>query len=175
MIKIFNSKSSFLFKLYTVLLILTSICLVISIPVLFGLIIFSNVYHLKFDDEFKDIFKYLFIISIIIDVIDAILIPFLAIFRLKFKKRSKNDIIEINLDEDSFKAISGNDIIICKISEILLCDYHNKTYKNKIEFELKNGERTIFKIKQGIFPLFDDYENILPRIKWSISYSKQHL
>ena len=173
MIKIFNSKSKSLFKLYTGVLIFSIVSFILILAIYLFWIIFNNLYHPEFYD--KDGQEFLTVLLVIAIIANAIFIPAFSILSLKFKKRSKNDIIEINLNENSFKAISGKNIIICKISEIILCDYHDKTKKNKIEFELINGETAIIKVKQGIFPLFEDYEKILPRIKWSISHYKQYL
>ena len=173
MIKIFKSQSKSIVKILTGFLIFEIICFILSLIIFLFIIIFDNFYHpeLKNKDE---IINYI-VIFIIPWIIAAFSILIISIFRLKFKKHRKNDIIEINLNENSFKASSGKDIIICKISDIILCDYHDKTKKNKIEFELINGETVIIKIKLGIHPLFEDYEKILPRIKWSISHYKQYL
>lgn len=173
MIKIFNSNSKSLFKLYIGVLIFSIVSFILILAIYLFWTIFNNLYHPElYDKDGQESLTILLVISIITN---AICIPAFSILSLKFKKRSKNDIIEINLNENSFKAISGKNIIICKISEIILCDYHDKTKKNKIEFELINGETAIIKIKQGILPLFEDYEKILPRIKWSISHYKQYL
>ena len=174
MIKIFKSQSKSIFKLCIGFVIFLIVCFILMLAIYLAWIIFNNSYHPelyhKEDDE-----SFIIILLVIAIIINVIFVPLFSIFSLKLKKRSKNDIIEINLNENSFKAISGKNIIICKISEIILCDYHDKTHKNKIEFELINGETYIIKIKQGIFPLFEDYEKILPRIKWSISHYKQNL
>lgn len=173
MIKIFKSQSKSIVKIFTGFLIFEIICFILLLVAFLFIIIFDNFYHPEFKNK-DEITNYIvfFIIPLIIGAFSILII---SILRSKFKKHRKNDIIEINLNENSFKAISGKDIIICKISDIILCDYHDKTKKNKIEFELINGETTIIKIKQGILPLFEDYEKILPRIKWSISHYKQYL
>lgn len=175
MIKIFKSQSKSLLKLLTAFLIFNIISFILMLVVFLFLLFLFNLHPSHDIEEKENDIAWLWISGIFAITIITILIPIISIFRLKLKKRIKNDIIEINLNENSFKAISGKDIIICKISEIILCDYHDKTKKNKIEFELINGETAIIKIKQGILPLFEDYEKILPRIKWSISHYKQYL
>lgn len=140
-------------------------CLIISIMAFFGIsgfiIIAKKEYPQGFyysikqkDTKILFIFTYIcFIFSIIICSIEI----------SRFKKH-KGDMIEINLIEDSLKVISGKDTIVLYISAILWCDYTNKFFRNKIYFALKSGINVYVKIKQGIFPIFKNYEKIVSTV-----------
>ena len=104
--------------------------------------------------------KILFILTYIFFIFSIIIF---SIEISRFKKH-KDDIIEINLIEDSLKVISGKDTIVLYISAILLCDYTNKFFRNKIYFALKSGINVYVKIKQGVFPIFKNYEKIVSTV-----------
>ena len=153
--------------------IVSIIYLVINIIGLFAIsgviIIMKKVYPQGFYFSIKQKDTKIVFILAYICFIFAIIIC--SIETSRFKKH-KDDMIEINLIEDSLKVISGNDTIVLYISKILWCDYTNKIFRRKIYFALKSGINVYVKIKQGIFPIFNNYEKIVPTVLKITSNSK---